>query len=83
MNALANPLCWLAPRMRLHSCVHLVHRRSKDTPTGLPKLRFEDILCRWSTVPSTCGDDEELKDSLLNQEMAFNIHNPSITHRVR
>ena len=83
MNAFANPLCRLAPRMRLHSSVHLLHQRSKDTKTGLPRLRFEDILCRWSTVLSTCGDDQDPKNYLLKREIAFNIHNPSLDHRVR
>ncbi len=55
MNAATNPLCQLAPRMRLHLSVYLAHQRSKDTPTGVPKLRIEGSLCKPSTVPSTRG----------------------------
>jgi hypothetical protein len=83
MNASANPLCRLAPRMRLHSCVHLFHQGSKHTPTALPELRIEDILCSCSTVPSTRGDDQEPKDYLMKQETVFNIHSPSHDHRAR
>jgi len=83
MNASANPLCRLAPRTRLHSCVHLLHQRSKHTPTGLPKLRMEDILRSCSTPPSTRGDDQEPKYYLLKQETVSNIHNPSLDHRGR
>ena len=83
MNAAANPLCRLAPRMRLHSCVHLLHQPSKDTPTGLPELPIEDSLCKCSTVPNTRGDDEQPKGYLLKQKTPFNIHNPSLDHRVR
>jgi hypothetical protein len=83
MNVAANPLCRLAPRTRLRSCVHLIPQPFKATLIGLLRSRIEDNLCNCSTVPSTCGDDEGLKDYWLNQEMAFNIHNPSITHRVR
>ena len=51
--------------------------------TGRLRSRIELKLCNCSTVPSTRGNDEALKGSLLNQEMAFNIHNPGITHRAR
>jgi hypothetical protein len=83
MNTAANPLSRLAPRTRLHPCVYLLHQRSKDTPTGVPKLRIEGSLCKRSTVPSTRGHDNGQKGYLLNQETAFNIHNPSLDHRVR
>jgi hypothetical protein len=83
MNAAANPLSRLAPRTRLRSCVHLIPQPFKAALTGLLRSRIELNLCNCSTVPSTCADDEEPKDYWLNQEMPFNIHNPSITHRVR
>jgi hypothetical protein len=83
MTAAANPLSRLAPSMRLQSCVRLLHQRSKDTPTGWPKLPIEGILCRCSTVPNTRGDDDEPKDYLLKHKTAFNIHNPSLDHRAR
>jgi len=83
MNAFANPLCRLAPRMRLHSSVHSIHRGSKAAPAGLPKLRIEARLCSCSASPNTRAGDEATKHYLLKQKTAFNIHNPSLDHRVR
>jgi hypothetical protein len=83
MTSVANPLCRLALRTRLQSCVHLLQQRFEATPTGSPKRPNETSSCNCSTVPNTRGDDDGLKDYLLNQETAFNIHNPSLDHRVR
>ncbi len=83
MTVAANPLCRLAPRTRLRSCLHLIPQHFKAALTGLLRSRIELNLCNCSTVPSTRGNDEALKGSLLNQEMAFNIHSPSLDHRVR
>ena len=83
MTVAANPLCRLAPRTRLQSCVHSIHQGSKAAPAGLPKLRIEARLCSCSTFPNTRGDDEGTKNYLLKQKTAFNIHNPSLDHRVR
>ena len=83
MTVAANPLCRLAPRPRLQSCVHLIPQPFKAALTALPQRQIEDSLCNCSTVPSAGGHDEGLKDYWPKQETAFNIHNPSITHRVR
>jgi len=81
MTVAANPLCRLAPRMLPQTCADLIQQRFKTTLTGLSQRRIQYSLCNCATVPSTCGHDEGLKNYLLNQEMSFNIHNPSITHR--
>ncbi|MGO9518155.1 MAG: hypothetical protein ACLPND_14015 [Candidatus Korobacteraceae bacterium] len=83
MTVAANPLSRLAPRTRLQTCAHLIQQRFKATLTGLPQRRIEDILRNCSTASSTSGHDDGLQDDLLNQEMPFNIHNPSLDHRAR
>ena len=83
MTRAANPLCRFAPCTRSRSCAHLIPQPFKAALTGRLRSRIELKLCNCSTVPSTRGNDEALKGSLLNQEMAFNIHNPGITHRAR
>ena len=83
MTAAANPLSRLAPCMRLQSCVHLLHQPFEAALTGSPKPPIETSSGNYSTVPITRGDNDGLKDYLMNQEMAFNIHNPSLDHRAR
>jgi len=83
MTAAANPLCRLAIRTRLQSCVHRIPQPFKTTLTSSPQRPIEHGPCSCATVPSAHGDDEGLKEYLLNQEMAFNIHNPSLDHRGR
>jgi hypothetical protein len=83
MTAAVNPLCRLALRMRLRSCVHRIPQPFKTTLTGSPQRPFKQSPCSRSTVATTRGDDDGLKGYLLNQETAFNIHNPSLDHRAR
>ena len=79
MNVAANPLCRLAPRTRSQS----IPPPFKAALTGLSQPPIEDGPCNCSTIFSTRGDGEGLKEYLLKQETAFNIHNPSLDHRVR
>jgi hypothetical protein len=83
MNVAANPLCRLAPRTRSQSCAHSIPPPFKAALTGLSQPPIEDGPCNCSTIFSTRGDGEGLKEYLLKQETAFNIHNPSLDHRVR
>jgi hypothetical protein len=83
MTVAANPLCRLAPRTRSQSRVHLIQQRFKTTLTGSLRRHIDDSPCNCSTISSTSGEDDRLKSYLLNQEIAFNIHNPSLDHRVR
>jgi hypothetical protein len=83
MTVVANPICRLAPRTRLQSCVHWIPRPFKTAPAGLPKPRIEAPLCSRSAFSNTRDDNEGTKNYFLKQKTAFNIHNPSITHRVR
>jgi hypothetical protein len=83
MTVAANPLSRLAPCTHSQSCVHCTRLRFNATLTGLPQRRIEDNLGNCSTVSGTSGDDDGLKDYLPNQKIAFNIHNPSLDHRVR
>jgi hypothetical protein len=83
MTVATNPLCRLAPRTQLQSCVHSIHQASKAAPEGLPMLPIKACPCSDSTSSSTRGNDSGTQGYLLKHETAFNIHNPSITHRVR
>ena len=72
----------------LHACVcsrvfTCIHQPFKATLTGFAEHRIEDHSMQILNIPSTRGDNDVPKDYLLNQETAFNIHNPSLDHRDR
>ena len=81
MNVAANPLCRLAPRTRSQSCAHSIPTTIQSRPNRLvatPNQR-QSSLQLAPAIFSTRGDGEGLKEYLLKQETAFNIHNPQPT----
>ena len=84
MTVAANPLCQLAPGTRSPSCVYSIRLRFSATIKRLAASRkIKDRLCNCSAVFSTRGDGERSQEYPLNKETAFNLHNPSLDHRVR
>jgi hypothetical protein len=83
MTLAATPHCRLVPCMPSQPCVQWTRRLINSTQPGLPQSRIKDNLYNCSTRPRTRNRDVAPEDCLLNSEAAFNIHNPSSTHRVR
>jgi hypothetical protein len=83
MTLAAKPLHRIAPCMPSQSCVNFIPQRIKTTFAGLTQKQIKDRIGNCSTVSSSCDNHHHPQKLLLNHEVTFNIHNPSLDHRDR